>query len=548
MVVLIIDMARAGTIGHVGHDDMDIPDDRILVADDDPAMLRLLTKWLESAGYTVDPAGDGREAIAVMEERWPSIVITDWEMIGMDGRMLCEWLRAQKTPHYIYTIFLTNHTSLENMIAGFKAGADDFLRKPIDRSELLARLQAARRFLQLERRLEDLTGADPLTGMATHRSLYESMQTEWSRQKSTVLSLCCVMIDIDNLHDINNQFGHRVGDEVIRRLAETMSGDCPEEVTISRYGGEEFCATLWKPDLESAGEWAEAMRRRIAEREFFVSGKSIKVTASFGVAQRQPDMASPQNLVESAEGALLIAKRTGRNRVVQSARQPGQSFAAEADWIESNMARLVARDVMTTIVCGIHKDETVAAAARYMLRFRIGTAPVIDDSGRMVGILSDRDLALPELWRNWNSTFVRDVMKRNVVAYSEDSPAEQTFDFLSRASIRNVVVTRNGRPVGMVGRPSLLRWFMNANATGNGPSEAECNDDDGGQRHRIVMAANRLAWEAGQLAERVCCNQNDSVPCVIGSASRMQELLNDLLASTAPVSRDSQCELALNNS
>jgi sigma-B regulation protein RsbU (phosphoserine phosphatase) len=156
---------------------------KVLIVDDDPAMTRLLSKWLEKAGYEVKCVYDGREATFAIEEECPNVLITDWEMPDMDGLELCRWLRNQQLPHYVYTLFVTARTCTEDMVKGLIAGADDFLKKPIDKGELIARVQAGRRVIDLERRLSQVAKYDSLTGLTTQGTFFDELQREWSRAR-----------------------------------------------------------------------------------------------------------------------------------------------------------------------------------------------------------------------------------------------------------------------------------------------------------------------------------------------------------------------------
>ncbi len=114
---------------------------KVLVVDDDPAMLRMLSRWLEKGGYTTRVASDGLQALAMIEADCPDFVITDWEMPNMDGLELCRKLRDLDLPHYVFIMFLTVKSASQEMIAGLEIGADEFLCKPVYQEELLAQMR-----------------------------------------------------------------------------------------------------------------------------------------------------------------------------------------------------------------------------------------------------------------------------------------------------------------------------------------------------------------------------------------------------------------------
>ncbi len=127
---------------------------KVLVVDDDPAMLRMLCRWLEKAGYSVQVASDGLQALSMIETDCPDFVITDWEMPNMDGLQLCRRVRELNLPHYVFIMFLTVKSASQEMIAGLEIGADEFLCKPVYQEELMARLRAGSRVLELEAQAE----------------------------------------------------------------------------------------------------------------------------------------------------------------------------------------------------------------------------------------------------------------------------------------------------------------------------------------------------------------------------------------------------------
>ena len=236
---------------------------KLLLVNDDPAMLRLLCQWLKKAGYTVSAASDGQEALQAIEADCPDFLITDWEMPRVTGPELCRRIREMSLPHYIYTLILTARTGTAEMIAGLESGADDFITKPVAESELLARVQSGSRVIEVERQLSLMAHTDFLTGLLTQRTFYECLEKEWHRSSRFQLPLSCVMIDLDFFKQVNNVYGHPAGDAVLKLVAEMLLDTSRASDTICRYGGEEFCILLPETDEHDAAVWAERVRSRL---------------------------------------------------------------------------------------------------------------------------------------------------------------------------------------------------------------------------------------------------------------------------------------------
>lgn len=512
----------------------------ILLVDDDSALLRLLSKWLERHGYSTVCARDARQAISAIEANCPKIIVTDWEMPGMDGLELCRWLREQDLPQYVYTIVITCRTSPEDVVGALESGADDFLKKPVDRAELIARVRSGVRVLELECKLNALAESDALTGLSTRRTFFELMEKEWSRAQRHHIPMSCVMLDIDLFKRINDTYGHRAGDRALRGVAKILQDSCRGSDVVGRYGGEEFCVLLPETTEDNALIWAERVRERIAAETNLIEDVPLSVTASFGVAQRLADTNNPEELIDLADQALLVAKRSGRDRVV------GFQRITTSDNVDTSgggpgamFQGLTAQHVMTTVVASLNENESVGSAARYFLRFRFNSAPVVDNNGKLVGVLSERDVMSIMLWPKWWKTKISEVMKRSVVCYEEDTPVLLIYEFLCRVSMRGVVIVRDGRPKGIISRGSLMRWFTNLLAV-NSASTLEGSsllqaDNDGraigsGPRQNVALIARALASEAEELENRIGHEKQDLVPAVVGGVSRMEELMNDLLA------------------
>jgi len=438
---------------------------KILLVDDDPAILRLLVPCVEAAGYEVRCATDGRLAMAAIELHCPDVLVTDWEMPDVDGLKLCQWLRMQNLPHYVYTIFLTVRGRVEDLVRAMRAGADDFVRKPVDRNELLARLRCGTRVLDLERRLIRLAKCDPLTGLATRRHFYEQADREWARADRHHFPLSCVVLDIDFFKRVNDAYGHPVGDEVLRRVAATLTSSLRVSDYLCRYGGEEFCILLPETTEEGAAVWADQLRDKLASTTLKIEGRQIGVTASFGVAGRNHTTKSPKHLIDLADRALLQAKRFGRNRVV-CYQDTDESSTARSDVHDVNLsfATLRASDVMSDVAFELHESETIVRATDRFLEHHIDVAPVVDGQGRLVGVLSENDLMAAMFWPDRRSTTVAEAMKSDIEAFDERTPIMDIYESLCRSWIRNAIIVKDQRPTGLISQETLLRCFGKSDA------------------------------------------------------------------------------------
>ncbi|MHC4398155.1 MAG: diguanylate cyclase [Planctomycetota bacterium] len=508
----------------------------VLLVDDDLAMRRILAKWLESSGYAVRQAADGLEALEAVEARCPDFLITDWEMPRLDGPGLCSRVLKLDLPHYVYILFVTVRSSSEEIVAGLGVGADDFLTKPVRQEELLARMRSGSRVLRLERRLSQMARTDPLTGLFTRRSFYERLVAQWHRATEHGLPLSCVMADIDFFKRINDTHGHPAGDTVIKAVAHAMREACRDGDLVCRYGGEEFCVLMPHSDEHEAAERTERLCERLRKLVIPVGEEQLQITVSFGVAQKDDDTPTPEQLVDQADQALLCAKQSGRDRVVRfESLSEASSVDIDSDEQSCLFRGLTARHVMSPTVICLHQDDTIGHAAEFFLRSRINSTPVVDSDGKLVGIVSEKDLmATLVSVRYWRRP-VREVMKPNVICYEEDAPIRTIYEFLSRVTIRRVVITRDGRPTGTISQGTLLRWFRNLVLTkglidsDRLPRIPEMVDAHC-PKQRLAETAGELTQQATRLRDRCLEDADDLVPYVVGGATRMQELVTDLLA------------------
>ncbi|MGA2190696.1 MAG: diguanylate cyclase [Steroidobacteraceae bacterium] len=297
----------------------------ILLAEDDPVTRILMTRFLKKAGYEVDAVSDGTEAFDKMLKRYYPILVTDWEMPGIDGLTLCKAVRNMQLDGYVYALLLTARDGKEHIIAGLDAGADDYLVKPVHEQELIARLNSGRRILNLEHSLRVanernriLSITDALTGAFNRRYLMEQLPREVERCRRYAYPLTVIMCDIDHFKRINDEMGHSAGDEVLQQFVGRVQKSIRSTSDwIARYGGEEFLLVLPETDFASGMYVAEKMRALIAAAPFETRAGEVKVTASFGAAATGPGgpdfTMKVEALIKSADQCLYHSKEAGRD-------------------------------------------------------------------------------------------------------------------------------------------------------------------------------------------------------------------------------------------
>ncbi len=515
-------------------DPNEAPPLNVLVVDDDPATLRLITQIVSSAGHHAFQAENGLEALDSILQDSPDLVVCDWDMPELNGVELCRQVRGQHPAQYVYFLLLTGRASAAEMVEGLEAGADDFVTKPINRAVLLARLEAGSRVIHMERQLRAASERDPLTGIRNRRSFHERFSQEWERAIRHGHPLSCAMIDLDFFKKINDTHGHATGDATLQAVAHLLQDQSRPSDILCRYGGEEFCVLLPETDEAEAARWAQRALLAISEAPISTGDLSLEVTASIGVAELLDDTASPEQLVELADQALAMAKQSGRNRVVRisSLNEPMLDARDKLAAI-GPLDGVSARDVMSVALLCPNQDDTVRYVTDVFLQLRLNSAPVIDEEGMVAGIVTEAELLTrTALGKGWEDK-IRDVMRTDVVCYEEDTPVEQVYEFLSRVSISRVVVVNEGRPSGVISRATLLRWFRNWVTT----REEAASDDrpaysDGEREQRragIIKTTEATEQRAAHLRRRIIEETNDFTPCVVGEATRLQSLVNDLL-------------------
>lgn len=299
----------------------------ILIVDDDEAIQDLVNIYTQEQGFQTRSCPSAETALEDMRKFFCPIVITDVQMPGMGGLSLCRKLRAGKWPGYVYIIVMTGHDQEDGVIQALDAGADDYLDKGAPPAELRARLRVAERIVTLEQRLRRTleskarqAASDPLTGLPNRRTFDRRLNAEFKRARRFGEPISVLLIDADHFKQVNDQYGHHVGDEVLRRLAATLRENLPREYDVlARIGGEEFATVLPHTSRDDAAVVAERLRAAIESTPFATAAGTLRVTVSIGIGSLSNRVSmEPQttlDVLDEADRGLYESKRLGRNQV-----------------------------------------------------------------------------------------------------------------------------------------------------------------------------------------------------------------------------------------
>lgn len=304
----------------------------MLVVDDLEDNVELVCQTLEDCSYQTLRANDGHTAIDLAIRERPDLIVLDVMMPGLDGIGTCRLLQADEHTKDIPIIFVSARGEPADLRQGLEAGAHDYIRKPFNADELVARVQATLRFKRKQdelraargeletknRELARLAVIDGLTQLYNHTHIFKRLEDEFVRASRYGKHLGFLMVDIDFFKRVNDRHGHRVGDAMLRELADLLRASVRQVDVVGRYGGEEFAVILPETDRDSALAIAERLRESVERHPFDLnpSGEPLRVTVSVGVATYPSERVHRcEDLVEEADRLLYEAKSAGRNQV-----------------------------------------------------------------------------------------------------------------------------------------------------------------------------------------------------------------------------------------
>jgi two-component system cell cycle response regulator len=302
---------------------------RILIAEDSPICCKLLEHALAGQPYELCFATNGKEALEQYSKFRPDILVTDWVMPNVSGLEVCRQIRKSEST-YTYIVLVTKNAERTHLIEGLDAGADDYLTKPFDAGELLARIRVGCRIVRMSREieaknalLEKAARTDHLTGLPNRLAVEEFAFKQLHAAIRHRFNLWVVVTDLDKLKLVNDTYGHFAGDAAIQRFATILKANTRVSDICGRLGGDEFLLIMSHGEKKAIVQTIERLRADLINEHLVFNGQQIQVTASFGIAgfdgTGEPNL---HELLVRADHALYAAKADGRNQVRSGVRPP----------------------------------------------------------------------------------------------------------------------------------------------------------------------------------------------------------------------------------
>ncbi len=293
---------------------------QILVIEDDKSISSMLQDLLTEEGYLVKVVGDGREAVQLLAEVSPDLVLLDLNLPGLSGHGILEEIRKRDLEYnlFIPVIILTGvYTSRNDKVLCLNSGADDFLPKPFDMIELLARVRSLLRLRDMHKRSQYLATHDHLTRCYNRRYLMEFVDHQLARLKRYKVPFSVMLLDLDHFKKVNDSYGHDKGDQVLVHLGFRLQDFFRAVDCLARLGGDEFVAVLPECNLENAEKVGQRLMQFVRNSQFMEGlppELSGKVNVSIGAACAPDHTSDREELFRLADKALYTSKKAGRNR------------------------------------------------------------------------------------------------------------------------------------------------------------------------------------------------------------------------------------------
>ncbi len=427
---------------------------KVLVVANDRSLLRRLSRFLSQFGYEPHSAASVELGLKAIQADRPDFLLLDAQCLTAQAAELYQLAKAPGRQPFVPILLLVDQTRDSSLLEAVEAGVDDFLKKPVVYGEVLARLRAAARDMEFERRLGEQSGADSLTGCSNQAVFRERVERELACNQQVTL----VALEVDFLAQVNLRQGELAAAGLLREVADQLRQTAPRPALLAHAGEGRFNA-LFLNDAGDAGDWANAVRAQFAASALEAGQESPRVTLSGGIVHSGDQRPGPRELWRRLQQTLNAAKSSGCDCVVVE----GEFKEEDDQWKElAEPGRLfeatTAADVMTPNLVALRREDSIKHAQAVFLRTHMTAIPVISDTGKLAGLLWGKHLL------DQDGGTVGDLTCDDTVSLPEDTPFTRLMEVFIREGKSFVVITRDDRPVGYLTRVGLATLIEPLNA------------------------------------------------------------------------------------
>jgi two-component system, cell cycle response regulator len=432
---------------------------KVLIVAEDRKQLRRLSKFLNTFGYETQQVADPHHVALLLKTYAPDFLIIEGGVDLTPAFSICRAAGGSEDSPAPYTLLLLDSPQVRDLSAALQVGVDDFLTKPLDYGEILARMRSGARRREFERRFRDQSGIDSHTGLP-NRSVFCS---RWADAAAKGAAGVCVLMEVDFHAQINADKEWLIGRDILQEVAAKLMEGCGKDDLVASFGNGRFGVVLLGVSDDEAQAWSERIRYILNDIEFDFGDEKRRVSVSSGMIS----FAGGENLdvaaiLEKATNALQVAQRSGYNYVADS-RECEAEAKAWSDLAAPGIIfeRTTARDVMTPCTLTLRPEDSIDRADRSFRRHQTNLLPVVNAKGLLQGVLTADAVAEHDSTEAYR---VRDLMTHDVKRFEEDDSFDRLKDFFANDSRPYAVVVRQGRPTGLATPNNLLALgtFLNA--------------------------------------------------------------------------------------
>jgi len=419
----------------------------------DRGLLRGLSWLLAQFGYESSATADLSRALMSVRQGQTDLLLVDQPL--WDGHR--DEVEAAKLagPGYAYVLLLCDQEKPGDVLAAVEAGVDDFLEKPLNNGEVLARVRAAARFCEFERRCREQIAVDPRSGLCNEASLRDHLERQVRSSSSRHKNLACAAVHLDGFDLLEHDHGMLAGAETQRRVVKRIREASGPGFVSARLADDRLAVMLPDTSLERAHSWAEQLRAGVSEEEFLLGDRRIPLSVSVGVAAATGSEDGADEILLQAIEAMNTARQSGGNLVARS-----EEFRVQkerlVDLVRNGnpFAGSVARDVMTPLTTCLRLDEACQEAAEKFSRTGHTMLPVVDAQDAFHSLLYSEDIDRAPATQ-------RDRVKVSEISGSactlpEDASFGEVMQQFTQHDQLTVVIVSGSEPRGYIARESFL--------------------------------------------------------------------------------------------